>query len=51
LSRWLKSALLYNSHFPQEINPFSGKPVGNAENYSPALLIYLEAIKRLGIAA
>ena len=49
LSRWLQSALRYHTEFPQEINPFSGRPVGDARNYTPSLLIYLEAVKRLGI--
>ncbi len=49
LSRWLKSALLFNTGFTQEINPFSGQPVGESGNYTPSLLIFLEAVKRLNI--
>jgi len=49
LSRWLRAVLQYDSKFPQEINPFDGSPVGSATNYSPSLIIFLEAVKRLGI--
>lgn len=49
LSRWLR-AFCDNpqTNFQQEINPFTGKPVGGGENFTPTLLVYLEAIKRMG---
>ena len=49
LAKWLKAILTYKeSTFQQEINPFTGAPVGAGVNYTPTLLIYLMAIKRLG---
>jgi len=50
LSLWLRSCIMYDSKFTQEINPFDGKPVGSACNYSPSLILFLEAVKRLKIA-
>ncbi len=34
--------------FQQELHPFTGAPVGEGVGYAPSLLIYLEAVKRLG---
>lgn len=48
LSRWLRSfADNPDTTFQQEINPFTGKPVGNGVNFTPTLLVYLEAVKRM----
>ena len=47
LARWMRAFLTYDSKFPQEINPFTGAPVGESGNYCPALIIFLEAAKRL----
>ena len=49
LSNWLKAILTHpQTTFQQEIHPFNGSPVGQGVNYTPTLLIFLEAIKRLG---
>ena len=49
LAQWLRA--FYNhpeSTFQQELNPFTGAPVGEGVGYAPSLIIYLEAVKRLG---
>ena len=49
LSRWLRAICDHpETTFQQEINPFTGAPVGEGLNFSPTLLVFLEAIKRLG---
>lgn len=49
LANWLRAILDHpETTFQQEIHPFTGAPVGKGINYSPTLLIYLEAVKRLG---
>ncbi|MBP5640318.1 MAG: hypothetical protein J6X55_12610 [Victivallales bacterium] len=45
LSRWMRAFIKYDSKFPQEINPFTGAPIGDSGNYCPALIIFLEAAK------
>jgi len=50
LSKWLKSISdnPETATFQQEINPFTGKPVGFGKNYSPTLNLAILAMKRLG---
>jgi hypothetical protein len=49
LSRWLRAICDHpETTFQQEINPFTGAPVGEGVNFTPTLLVFLEAIKRLG---
>lgn len=45
LLRWLRAFIAYDSKFPQEINPFTGAPIGTGVNYTPSLIIFLEAAK------
>jgi len=45
LLRWLRAFIAFDSKFPQEINPFTGAPIGTGVNYSPSLIIFLEAAK------
>ena len=48
LSCWLKAFAEYpQSDFPQEIDPFSGAPVGAGKNFTPTLLVHLMAMQRL----
>ena len=47
LSIWLRAAITYQSPFRQEISPFDGHPIGDVCNYSPALIVFLEAVKRV----
>ncbi|MGF0038751.1 MGH1-like glycoside hydrolase domain-containing protein [Victivallis vadensis] len=44
LSCWLR-AFLDSGVFPQELDPFTGAPVGTKDDYSPALLLYLAAAR------
>lgn len=49
LANYLKAFLDHpETTFQQEIHPFTGAPIGKGVNYTPTLLIYLEAVKRLG---
>jgi len=45
LLRWMRAFIAYDSKFPQEINPFTGAPIGTGVNYTPSLIIFLEAAK------
>ena len=46
LSCWLRAFLHNPDSFPQEFDPLAeARPVGNKNNYSPALLLYLAAAK------
>ncbi len=47
LFRYLRSFLTYGTQFQQELNPFDGSPIGSGRNYTPTLLLYLEAVKML----
>lgn len=48
LTRWLKAFAEHpESDFQQEIDPFSGAPVGNGKNFTPTLLVHLMAMQRL----
>lgn len=47
LLRWMRAFITYDSNFPQELNPFTGAPIGTGVNYSPTLIIFLEAAKLL----
>ena len=51
LATWLGSTLLHSDRFrfQQEIDPFTGAPIGESGNYTPSLLLYLEAIERLSL--
>ncbi len=50
LSKWLRSICdnPETATYQQEINPFTGKPVGVGKNYSPTLNLAILAMKRLG---
>ena len=43
LKRWMRAFIDYNSPFPQELNPFTGAPIGNGVNYMPSLFIFKQA--------
>ena len=50
LSRWLRAVCDHpESTCQQELNPFTGAPVGDGRNYTPTLLVLLSALKRLNI--
>ena len=50
LFRWLKAFAKYENGFTQEINPFDGSPIGTGANYSPSLILLIEAARRHGLA-
>ena len=43
----LRSALDNGITFPQELNPFTGVPIGNGRDYTPAIILFLEGLKEL----
>lgn len=47
MRRYLKAVLEFDNPFTQEVHPFTGAPVGNNGNYTPALLFFREAFLRL----
>ena len=47
LLRWLRSVLDYGMIFPQELNPFTGVPIGTGRDYTPSLILFLEGLKIL----
>jgi hypothetical protein len=49
LAAWLRATLLHagSFRFQQELDPLTGTPIGGAANYTPALLLYLAACRRL----
>ena len=50
LAAYLKACLKYpQNHYAQELNPFTGEPIGEAGDYTPAILLFMESCKRLGI--
>ena len=47
LKRWMRAFLDHNSTFPQELNPFTGAPIGDGVNYMPSLLLFKQAAELL----
>ena len=47
--RWLKAFIKYDNKFTQEINPFTGAPIGDGTNYSPSLITFIRSAETLGI--
>ena len=49
LERWLRAiALEHDNPFTQELNPFTGAPVGGgAGGYVPTIIVFLEGVRRL----
>ena len=47
LSIWLKAAINNESPYPQEINPFTGRPPANTCNYTPSIILFLKAAELL----
>ena len=43
LKRWMRAFIDYNSVLPQELNPFTGAPIGTGVNYMPTLFIFNQA--------
>lgn len=51
LVHFLQAYLKYpENQYSQEINPFTGEPIGNAANYLPAMLLMRESCLRLGLS-
>lgn len=50
LAIWLKAFIKNDFNFAQELHPHLGTPGGGLGNYSPSLIIFIEAAKRLGFA-
>ena len=48
LATWLRATLLHADrfHFQQEVDPWTGEPIGNAADYTPSLLLYLVSCRR-----
>ena len=40
LSRWMRAFVQWDSPLPQELNPFTGEPIGAQGNYMPTLLLF-----------
>ena len=50
LTQFLRAYLKYpQNQYSQEINPFTGEPIGNAVNYLPAMLLMRESCLRFGL--
>ncbi len=47
LKRWMRAFLDHDSLFPQELNPFTGEPIGDGVNYMPTLLLFKQAAELL----
>ena len=46
LLRWMKAFEEHpESTFQQELDPFTGAPIGDGVNYTPTVLLFLEAAK------
>ena len=43
LKRWMRAFIDYDSCLPQELNPFTGAPIGTGVNYMPSLFIFKQA--------
>ncbi len=46
MRRVLRAYLDYDNPFAQELHPFTGAPLGNGENYTPAMLFIYIAVQR-----
>lgn len=47
MRRYLQAVLKFDNPFTQELHPLTGAPVGSNGNYTPALLFFREAYRRL----
>lgn len=47
MRRVLRAYLDHDNPFAQELHPFTGTPLGNGENYTPAMLFIYTAVQRL----
>jgi hypothetical protein len=47
--RWLKAFVRHDNRFTQEIDPFTGVPIGTGTNYSPSLLVFIRSAETPGI--
>ena len=47
LKRWMRAFLDHDSPLPQELNPFTGAPIGDGVNYMPSLLLFKQAAELL----
>ena len=43
LKKWMRAFIDYDSCLPQELNPFTGAPIGTGVNYMPSLFIFKQA--------
>jgi hypothetical protein len=43
----MRTFLEHPEEYRQELNPFTGTPIGDGKNYSPPLILYLEGLKVL----
>lgn len=43
LKRWMRAFIDYDSCLPQELNPFTGAPIGTGVNYMPSLFVFKQA--------
>ena len=43
LKKWMRAFIDYNSPLPQELNPFTGAPIGTGVCYMPSLFIFKQA--------
>ena len=51
LAAYLRAYLKYpQNHYAQEIHPFTGEPIGDAGEYAPAILLFMESCKRFRIS-
>ncbi len=51
LERFLRAVILHpENHFSQEINPFSGAPVGASSAYLPGMILVRESCRRLKLS-
>lgn len=48
LGAWAKLFIATGGEFCQEVNPFTRQPLPSAGNYTPAMLLCIEAAKRFG---
>ena len=44
---WLRAFLDHDNNFSQELNPFTGAPVGDGSNYTPSAIAFLRAAQAL----
>lgn len=50
MERWLRAYLRHDNPFAQELNPFTGAPVGPGRGYTPAAIMFLQSARAFGIA-